>query len=103
MEFIGVAVTRFFAEDAEALAFLIMVFRAEGVVLRKSGCQRNMVEGGVGGRSTLCFSKIPHFSRSFGWARSLWFRRWTALRMELMMGYGIVEVWRGGEYIELKR
>jgi hypothetical protein len=51
---------------------------------------------------TLCFSNRPHFWRSSGWARSLWLRRWTALRIEDMMccccccccGGGVVYVMR---------
>lgn len=58
--------------------------------MQKEGGGKVRMKGGkLGGKRgrrregrTLCFSRIPHFSRSLGWARSRWFRRWMALRMD---------------------
>jgi hypothetical protein len=36
-------------------------------------------------KQTFFFSKRPHFWRSSGWARSLWLRLCTALRIDDMM------------------
>jgi hypothetical protein len=87
-EFIWVAVGGEFLETLEFGLFGVVVFGAEGVVLNLllvtlfpvEISSRMVVE--EWGERTLCFSRIPHFSRPSSWPRSRCCRLWTALRME---------------------
>lgn len=84
VEFIWISLCGFVPEDLEPLFLFIVVLCSKGVVLRVY-LGDGPLQVRVGWfRQTLCFSKIPHFSRSRGCARSRWFLRCTALRMEDM-------------------
>ena len=85
--------------------FGIVVFCAEGVVLGVLVVRLRVLERMASSGGTLCFSRTPHFERSRGWARSLWLRRWTALRMDDILNTDwrrnmnmMEDPWQGCEY-----